>query len=191
MEKVIVSISISLDGFLAGPSISVDNPLGEGGDEVHKWMFLTKTKTDEKILNGIFESTGAVIAGGHTYKTAISKGWGNSNPFAVPVYVITHQIPKKRVKGFTYITEGIKKALAEAKVTAGTKNVLVMGGADIVQQYLNAGLVDELNIQLVDIFLGRGTRLFDNINTDKIKLEQVTSVASTGVTHLMYKIRLV
>ncbi len=188
MQKLIVSISISLDGFLAGPDISVDNPLGAGGEKVHKWMLVTKTRTDEKMLSGIFESIGAVIAGGHTYKTAIGKGWGNSNPFAVPVYVVTHDIPQEKVSGFTYITGGIEKALAAAKATAGAKNVLVMGGADIVQQYLNAGWVDELNLQLVDIFLGKGTRLFDNINADKIKLEQIASIASTGVTHLKYKV---
>jgi len=188
MQKVIASISISLDGFLAGPGISVNDPMGERGEELHKWMFVTKTRMDEKLLKTIFDNTGAVIAGGHTYKTAIPKAWGNANPFAVPVYVVTHEMPQEKVSGFTYITEGIEKAFSDAKVTAGAKNVLIMGGADIVQQYLNAGLVDELNIQLVDIFLGRGTRLFDNINADKIKLEQIACIASTGVTHLKYKV---
>ena len=93
------------------------------------------------------------------------------------------------MEDFTYITGGIKKALAVAKETAGTKNVLIMGGGDIVQQYLNAGLVNELNIQLVDIFLGGGTRLFDNIKADKIKLRQVSSLPSTGVTHLKYELQ--
>jgi len=78
MQKVIVSISISLDGFLAGSNISADNPLGDGGERVHKWMFVTKTPTDEKMLNELFENVGAVIPGGRTYKTAISKGWGNA-----------------------------------------------------------------------------------------------------------------
>ena len=182
---------MSLDGFTAGDNIDADNPLGDGGDQLHNWIFVTKTKTDEQIMKTIFENTGAVIAGGRTYKTAISKGWGNANPFAAPVYVVTHQLPKEKVEGFTYITKGIENALMEARETAGTKNVLIMGGANIVQQYLNAGLVDELNIQLIDVLLGRGTRLLDNINTDKIKLAQVASVASTGVTHLMYKICLV
>jgi dihydrofolate reductase len=188
MQKLIVSISISLDGFLAGPEISVEHPMGRGGEELHKGMFVTKTKTDEKILEGVLENTGAVIAGGRTYKTAISGAWGNVNPFDVPVYVVTHELPYERVTGFTYITEGIEKASAAAKKAAGEKNVLIMGGADVVQQYLNAGLVDELNLQLVDIFLVKGTRLFNNIRADKVKLKQAASIGSTGVTHLKYEL---
>ncbi|MCW3117908.1 MAG: dihydrofolate reductase [Chitinophagaceae bacterium] len=188
MSKVIVSISMSLDGYIAGSNMSSKQPMGENGERIHDWMFKTKTDMDSDVIDEIWETAGAVIVGGRTYKVAISDAWRGSSPFNIPAFVITHSVPEEIVKGFTYITEGIEKVLMEATVQAGAKNIWVMGGADIIQQFINAKMVDELQINLVNVLMGKGVRLFDKINIGQVELEKQRVIDSTGVTHLKYRV---
>lgn len=188
MAKVIVSISMSLDGFIAGPGISIKQPMGEGGERIHHWMFKNKTDVDASVINEIWETSGSVIVGGRTYKIAIDEAWGGASPFRFPAFVLTHAVPEQKVNGFTYITGGIEEALLEANVAAGAKNTWIMGGADTIQQYLNAKMIDELQINLVNVLLGGGIRLFDTLKTGQIELEKQRAIDSVGVTHLKYRV---
>ena len=135
MAKVIVSISMSLDGFIAGPNISAKQPMGEGGERIHNWMFKTKTEIDASVINEIWETSGAVIVGGRTYTIAIDDAWGGASPFSIPAFVLIHAVPDKKINGFTYITEGIEQALLQATIETGAKNIWVMGGADTIGQF--------------------------------------------------------
>lgn len=179
---------MSLDGFIAGPDISDKQPMGYGGERIHDWMFKTKTEINTKVIDEIWETSGAVIVGGGTYKIAIKDAWDGASPFSMPAFVLIHSIPEEKVKGFTFITDGIEKALMEAKIQAGAKNVWVMGGAGTIQQFINAGLVDELQINLVNVLMGKGIRLFDNLETGQVELEKQRVIDSIGVTHIKYRI---
>src|SRR5258705_4176334 len=161
MGKVILSISMSLDGFIAGPNISVKDPLGENGMRLHDWIFAGKTDADLKIIEELMEGSGAVIVGGRTYDLGIDGGWGGKSPFPMPAVVITKSIPDKSVEGFNYIN-GFENALKEAKKIASDKNIWVMGGANIAQQFIKAKLIDEIQINLAPLLLGKGTRLFED-----------------------------
>jgi len=187
MSHTITSISMSLDGYIAGEDISSSIPMGKGGARLHDWIFHSKTESDSLVMAEIHETSGAVILGGHTYKTAIDEAWGGESPFSVPAYVITHDEPENKVEGFEYITDGIHSALEAAKSTAEEKDVWVMGGADIVQQFINAGLLDILQINLVNVLMGQGIRLFDNLKIEQTELELLRDIDSIGVTHLKYK----
>jgi len=169
MGKVIAEITMSLDGFIAGPAISDLQPLGVNGDKLHEWLFGKATPTDKAILEEINISTGAVILGHRTYSTALDGGWAGSSPFSSPAFVLCHTTPSRKVKGFEYITGGIHDALQKAKQAAGDKNSWVMGGANVIQQYVKTGMIEEFRLHIAPVLLMQGTRLFDNIGIEPVE----------------------
>ena len=202
MGEVTVDISMSLDGFIAGPNDSVENPLGDGGERIHEWVYDLaswrerhgiaggRTDTDAEVLDEAFENTGAVVIGKRMFDVA--NGWGDNPPFHMPAFVITHDAREKLVKEvgtpFTFVTDGIESALDQARAAAGDKDVSVAGGANIIQQYLSAGLLDEIQIHLVPVLLGEGIRLFDQLGAEQIELERTRVIESPGVTHLKFRV---
>ena len=210
MSKFRCHISISLDGFVAGPNQSEENPLGEGGEQLHDWVVPLAGWRDAHHKEGgeVNESTrvmeeevaniGATILGrnmfgGHPGPWSATdpwKGWwGRNPPFHHPVFVLTHHArePLTMEGGttFTFVTDGIESALEQARRAAGGKDIALSGGAQIAQQYLNAGLVDEMQLHMVPTLLGAGERLFDNV-TDLRGLVLVETVATPNVVHLKF-----
>jgi len=188
MQKVISEITMSLDGFIAGPGISSKQPMGKDGLRLHEWIFNSKTDTDSNLLKELVESSGAVIVGSRTYVTAIEDAWDGVSPFTVPAFVLCHNPPAKTVDGFTYITDGIESALNKARAVAGDKNIWIMGGANIIQQYLKANLLDSIHIHIVPVVFATGTRLFDLIGSDKIELKKTVVIDTPAATHIKYDI---
>jgi dihydrofolate reductase len=188
MGKVFIGIAMSLDGYIARPNMSKEYPFGVGGEEVYAWQFEKKTDTDAQIVDDLMEATGAVIAGGRTYKLSIDGGWHGVNPFRAPVFVLSQNVPDHVVEGFTFVTDGIESALRQAKAVAGNKDIWVMGGAHVAQQFLKAGLVDELHIHLASVLLGDGLRLFENIGGELIELKLEKVVPTPSATHLKYTV---
>jgi len=191
MGKVTANISMSLDGFIAGANVSVKNPLGDGGNRLHEWMFPPKGNYDE-VAAELFKNVGAVIMGRQMFNTG-EEPWGDNPPFHMPVFVLTHDPRKKLVKEggtmFTFVTDGIENALKQAKGIAGDKDVLVAGGANADQQYIKARLLDEIQIHLIPILLGEGIRLFDNPEDNHVELERTSVIESPGVTHLRFRVK--
>jgi dihydrofolate reductase len=203
MGKVAVDISMSLDGFIAGPNASPQKPLGEEGDRLHQWAYNLKSwrephglsggesSQDAEILDEAFRNTGAVVMGRRMFDEAEGP-WGDNPPFHMPVFVLTHAPREKLVKEggttFTFVTDGIESALRQAKAAAGDKDVSLAGGANIIQQYLRAGLLDEIQIHLVPVLFGNGTRLFDQIGVEPIELESTRVIEGSGVTHLRFRV---
>jgi dihydrofolate reductase len=211
MSKLRFRISMSLDGFVAGPSQSVDNPLGIGGMRLHEWVFpLSAWRAMHGLQGGeVNESTRVVeeslvdigasvmgrnMFGGHPgpwdAKKPWNGWWGVNPPFHHPVFVLTHHArdPLELEGGttFTFVTEGIEAALEHARRAARGKDVSLAGGASAAQQYLTAGLVDEMEINLVPTLLGSGERLFDSVGDDLHGLELVRTVAAPEVTHFKF-----
>jgi dihydrofolate reductase len=211
VSKLRFRISMSLDGFVAGPRQSVENPLGLGGMRLHQWAFpLAAWRAMHGLQGGeVNESTGVVeeslvnigatvmgrnMFGGHPGPWDAEKPWngwwGANPPFHHPVFVLTHYArePLELEGGtsFTLVTDGIEAALAQARRAAGGKDVSLAGGARAAQQYLAAGLVDEMEIHLVPTLLSSGERLFDGIGDDLHGLELVRTVAAPKVTHLKF-----
>jgi dihydrofolate reductase len=213
MTKLRFNLAISLDGYLAGPDQSLENPLGVGGLQLHEWAFALAAFRGEHGLEGgeanastqiIEESTahvGAVIMGRNMFggypgpwrdDPPWTGWWGDNPPYHVPVFVLTHH-PRQplAMQGgttFTFITDGIEAALAQARAAAGDKDIVVAGGANIVQQYLAAGLIDEANVSVVPRLLGAGERLFDHLGGAELGLEQVRVIEGPGVTHIRYRV---
>lgn len=211
MSKLRLKISMSLDGFVAGPNQSVENPLGIGGMRLHEWVVpLTAWRAMHGLEGGeVNESTrvveeslvniGATVMGrnmfgGHPGPWDAEKPWGGwwgvNPPFHHPVFVLTHHArePLELEGGttFTFVTEGIEAALERARQAAGGKDVFLAGGAKAAQQYLAAGLVDEMEINLAPTLLGSGERLFESVGDDLHGLELVRTVAAPKVTHLKF-----
>lgn len=211
MSKLRFKISMSLDGFVAGPNQSVEHPLGIGGTRLHEWAFqLAAWRTQHGLPNGeVNESTrvveeslaniGATVMGRNMFGGHPGpwdprkpwKGWWGSNPpFHHPVFVVTHHArePLELEGGniFTFVTDGIESALEQARKAAGDKDVSLAGGARVAQQYLAAALVDEMEIHLVPTLLGSGERLFEGVGDDLHGLELVRTVATPMVTHLKF-----
>ena len=187
--KLIFDISMSVDGFIAGPNISVEQPMGESGMRLHDWIFGGKTEIDKKILDGIIENSGAVIVGGRTYHLAIKEAWGGISPFTIPAFVLSGNVPEKIPPGFTFISNGIESATSQAKSVAGYKNVWVMGGAATGRQFIKSGLLDEIHIHLIPVLLGEGIRLFDHTITRHIELEKIQVIESPAATHLKFRVK--
>jgi dihydrofolate reductase len=214
MARLTLDISMSLDGFIAGPNQTLEQPLGEGGEGLHEWAFrlaswrephgLSGGETnvaDDEVVAETLQATGAVVMGRRMFSGG--KGpwaddpnadawWGDNPPFHVPVFVLTHHPRETVIKeggtSFTFVTDGIEAALEQARAAAGDKDVSLAGGADVVQQYLNAALLDELQIHLAPVFLGGGVRLFDRLGPDPIELEATRVIESPAVTHLRYRV---
>ena len=179
---------MSLDGFIAGPNVSPEFPMGEGGEQLHDWLFDKKTGIDTEVINELLEASGAVIVGGRTYNLGIDSGWGGRSPFQVPAFVLTRHVPEKLIEGFTFVTTGIESAITQAKAAAGDKNIWIMGGATIAQQYIKAGIPDEIHIHLIPILLGSGTRLFDHPMSKQIELEKIKLIESPAATHFQFRV---
>jgi dihydrofolate reductase len=201
---------MSLDGFVAGPNQSEENPLGEGGEQLHEWAFALEAwrkphgmdggevNASSKVLEKSLENVGATVMGRNMFGGGQGPWgddpwdgwWGDDPPFHHPVFVVTHHardpLPKEGGTTFTFVTDGIESALDQARQAAGGKDVAFAGGADVARQYLSAGLVDEMQIHLVPVLLGGGARLLDGL-ADGIRLEQVEAIDAPGVTHLKYR----
>ena len=190
MKRVCVFMSLSLDGFVAGPDVGVDHPMGVGGERLHAWLDGTDPH-DAEIAARMFSTatTGAVIMGRRTF--TVGEGpWGEDGTFGLPCFVVTHRPNAPITKGattFTFVTEGVEQALADARAAAGSGNINVMG-ADVVQQMLRAGLIDDLHLTLVPILLGGGVPLFDHFSPEHVELERVSVVDSSAVTHLHFRV---
>jgi dihydrofolate reductase len=203
MGIVTAHMSMSLDGYVAGPNAGAGNPLGDGGVLIQQWMFdlasfremqgLTggQTNKDDEELRQRFAPTGAVVMGRRMFDEGEGP-WGDNPPFRMPVFVVTHQPRERLVKEggttFTFVTDGIESALEQAKAAAGDKDVNIAGGADTVQQFIRAGLLDELEIHLAPLLFGEGIRLFDKIGPQHVELENMRVVASPKVTHLRFRV---
>ena len=191
MGKVVFDISMSLDGFMTAADQRPEEPMGEGGLRLVQWA-LGDDARDREVLTGGAASLGAVICGRRTYDTSLP-WWGADGPTGsdrLPVFVLTHQTPEQVPEGgvYRFVTGGIQAALAQARATAGDKDVTVMGGADTGQQYLRAGLVDELSIHLVPVLFGGGTRMFEHLGGQHLQLEPAGTIQTPAATHLRYRI---
>jgi dihydrofolate reductase len=211
MSKVRVHISVSLDGYVAGPNQSQENPLGEGGEGLHDWVVALKAWREASGMDGgeenesspivrdEYANVGAEIMGRGKFGPA-SRGewgddpwqgwWGDDPPFRKPVFVLTNHAREPLILSdttFTFVTDGIEAALEQARDAAGDKDVFIGGGAQTINQFLSAGLVDEIELHIVPIVLGGGARLFDGVGPD-LKLEPIRSVDAPGVTHVKYRV---
>lgn len=212
MTKLRFSISMSVDGCVAGPNPSEKEPLGEGGEGLHEWALELEAwrkphgreggvvNASTGVMEEGFANVGAVLMGRNMFGGGPGPWgddpwqgwWGDDPPFHVPVFVLTHHerepLEKQGGTTFHFVTDGIESALEQAKEAAGGKDVSLGGGAEVAQQYLKAGLLDELQLSVVPILLGDGTRLFDNLAEADVELEQVRVVDAPGVTHLKYRV---
>jgi dihydrofolate reductase len=209
MASVTCQISISVDGYVAGPNQSLDNPLGEGGERLHEWLFTTaawlelegmtggEENADSDIIRGLFTNVGAYIMGRKMFgggdgpwDESWRGWWGENPPYHVPVFVLTHHprdpLPMDGGTTFHFVTDGIVSALERARAVAGDRDVAIAGGASAIQQYLAAGRLDELFLHVTPIVLGGGERLLDNVGEPS--LEPVEVVASPKVTHIRYRV---
>jgi dihydrofolate reductase len=212
MGIVNVDISMSLDGFVAGPNRTLDTPLGEGGELLHEWIVATKSwrevhgksggedTPDDEIARESIEAAGATVMGRRMYSGGegtweddpnADGWWGDDPPFHHPVFVLTqHAREPVTMKGgttFTFVTDGIESALEQAKAGAGDKNVTIAGGANTIQQYLRARIVDEVHLHLVPVLLGDGVRLFEGLGNGAVELTTTRVVESPAVTHVMLR----
>jgi dihydrofolate reductase len=213
MGKLTADISMSLDGFIAGPNPTLERPLGDGGEALHEWAIGLavwrerhglasggEVNASSEIVEESLAATGAVVMGRRMFSGGegpweddpnADAWWGDEPPFRVPVFVLTHHaratVTKEGGTTFTFVTEGIEAALEQARAAAGDKDVAVSGGASVVQQYLDAGQLDELQINLAPVLLGGGTRLFEGLGVAQA-LEVIRVVQSPAVTHLRYRV---
>ncbi len=211
MSKVRVHISTSLDGYVAGPNQSMENPLGEGGESLHDWLVVLKAWREGAGMEGGEENvSNAVVAEEHANVGAEIMGrgkfgpptrgpwgddpwsgwWGDEPPFHKPVFVLTHHQREPLTLSdttYTFVTDGIEAALGRAREAAGEKDVFIGGGAEVINQYLAAGLVDELELHVVPILLGGGARLFEGVGAN-VKLEELRAIEGPGVAHLKYRV---
>jgi dihydrofolate reductase len=182
MAKVIVDMAMSLDGFISGRN---------GEDHgLHDYFFSPAGPTKEVIEEG-FRTTGAILMGRRAYEIGAAQDGFADDPYQVPTFVLTHHIPERAAKGaeaFLFVTGGIESALEQAKASSGDRNVVIGGGADTAQQYLKAGLVDEIQIHLIHTLLTEGIRLFDQLRIGKIAVEKIRVVDSVGVTHMRFRL---
>lgn len=199
MRKVIVDHSISLDGFSAGPNVRIGNGMGDGGEELHMWMFREgesgRTGRGGELVEGpqeLLAGAGAVVVGRLMYDLG-EEPWGDPPPFHNnPVFIVTHRahapIVKQGGTTYTFVTEGLEAALARARDAAGDRDVAVLGGAAIIQQCLRAGLVDELRLHLAHIVLGGGTSLFAGLDAASVSFARTGLIDTEGVTHPSFRV---
>ena len=208
--QTILNITMSVDGFVAGPNRTLEQPLGEGGEQLHEWILGLRswrephgleggeTNEDDRIVRETHERTGAFVMGRRMFSGGegpwegdpnANGWWGDDPPFGAPVFVLTHHAREPLTLGtttFTFVTDGIESAVRQAREAAGDRDVQVSGGADVARQALDAGLLDELQLHVAPQLLGSGVRLFEQAEPRPIELTSV--VASPRVTHLAYKV---
>ena len=214
MPMLALDISMSLDGFIAGPNQTLEEPLGAGGERLHEWAFAAQawreahgmeggeTNVDNEIIDEGLARVGATVMGRRMFSGGAGPWeddpnadawWGADPPFHHPVFVLTHHArePVEKEGGtiFTFVTGGIEAALEQARAAAGDSDVAVAGGADVVQQYVQAGLIDEMQLHVVPLLLGDGVRLFDGPVPDAPRALECTRVIQSpaGVTHVQYQ----
>ena len=205
MSNVFVHMGISLDGYVAGPNRGPKNPLGDGGVQIHDWMFKQRafrrqlllgedgeTGEDNRIVEALAGRIGANIMGKRMFEEG-EANWPEEAPFHTPVFVLTIEVrsPWERKGGttFYFVSYGIHRALERAREAAGAKDVRISGGRNVVLQYLAAGLVDELSLALSPVLLGEGLRLFEGVDTRAVALDVVEAIPSPSVTHLRYAVQ--
>ena len=210
MSRLRVHISVSADGYVAGPNQSKENPLGEAGERLHDWVVALRAwRAPHGLEGGEVNASGAVVeeAQANIGAEIMGRGkfgggpgpwgedpwrgwWGEDPPFHMPVFVLTHHQREPLTLSdttFTFVTGGIEAALEQARAAAGEKDVLIGGGADVITQYLGTAHVDELELHVVPLLLGGGARLFEGIGLD-LELEQIRVVEAPGVAHLKYRV---
>ena len=202
MGTIAVDKSISLDGFITGPNPGPEHPLGEGGERIFEWMMTTAPEGgpssemneawDDQFADA-FTSTGAVIMGWKSFDIIDSpQGWvaPDGTAFTWSVFVLTHHPLRNETRGstpFTFVSDGVESALEQARTAAGDKNI-GLHGASVAQQFLKAGLLDEIHLHVVPVLLGDGVRLFDHLGTEHIELEQISVAEGPDVTHLTFRV---
>lgn len=200
MAKVVVDISMSLDGFVAGPHDGLARGLGEGGEPIHNWIMggpwtyrdgppFQSSGVDREVLTEIFAAAGAIIVGRRMYD--VVDGWGEESVFDMPVFVVTSRPHPVRTVGktsYTFVTGGIRAALELAREAAGNQAVSVAGGARVVQQFLDGGLADEMQLHVAPVLVGGGTRLFEHLGPSLPRLEQTRVRESANATHIRYRL---
>ncbi|HET9545496.1 MAG TPA: dihydrofolate reductase family protein [Gaiellaceae bacterium] len=212
MGLIAIDISVSVDGFVAGPNATLEEPLGEGGERLHEWIFGLdawrerhgleggERSVDNDVVEAAVARWGAVVMGRKMWSGGSGPWeddpradgwWGGEPPFRVPVFVLTHHAREPEVKASTpieFVTDGIEVALGRALAAAGSRDVLVAGGASVAQQALATGLADELHLHLAPVLLGGGVRLFtDGVTATTLERESV--IESPAVTHVRYRVR--
>jgi dihydrofolate reductase len=213
MSKLRCDISISLDGFVAGPDQSEESPLGEGGERLHDWVVQLAAwrephgeaggavNESTRIVEEARANVGAAVMGRNMFgppgggpwgDKPWTGWWGDEPPYHYPVFVLTHHprdpLEMRGGTTFHFVTDGVESALERAREAAGDKDVMLWGGAQAVNQYLAAGLLDELELHVVPLLLGGGARLFDDLGDAEVRLEQIRVVEAPGVTHLGYRV---
>ena len=201
MGKVSMGLTMSLDGFIAGPNDGPEHPLGEGGMRLFDWfsagdteyglpgtemVFMVSPQSAE-VLREAHGTMGAFVTGRRTFD--ITNGWGGNPPLGVPTFVVTHSVPQEWVyegSPFTFVTDGLESAVEQAKTVAGDR-VTAVGAASIVQQCLRAGLLDGIHVDLVPVLLGDGVRLFEHLG-GPVELERTQVVEGAGVTHMTFRV---
>lgn len=203
MSKIFADITMSLDGYIAGPNDSPEQGLGEGGERLHEWVYGLRSwrephqmeggevNADSEILAEAFANVGAVLMGRNMFNFA-EEAWGPNPPFHAPVFILTHHPRETLVKEggttFRFVTDGLESAVAQAKAAAEGKNISVAGGASLIQQLLSAGLLDEIQVHIAPVLLGAGRRLFDNMEARQIELQIDRVAGSDAATHLRYRV---
>ncbi len=202
MGRVSVGLTMSLDGFIAGPNDGPEKPLGEGGERLFEWygagdtdyempgtdMVFRISPQSAELLREVDRTMGAFVTGRRTFD--IANGWGGNPPLGVPTFVVTHDVPEEWVyegSPYAFVTDGVKSAVERAKGAAGEKGVAV-GAASVAQQCIRAGLLDEIHVNLVPVLLGGGVRLFEHLGTAPVDLEGPRVVEAPGVTHLTFRV---
>jgi dihydrofolate reductase len=212
MGELKLDITMSLDGFVAGPNQTLEQPLGAGGERLHEWVYGLatwrehhgkpggETNVDDEVLKEQLAGSGAVLMGRRMFSGGAGRWaddpnaggwWGDESPYSVPVFVLTHHAREPlELKGgtFTFVTDGIEAALKQAHAAAADRAVMIAGGADVAQQCLRTGRVDEMHVHVAPLFLGGGVRLFDNLGSEPPSLEVTRVIESPRVTHMRYRV---
>jgi dihydrofolate reductase len=189
MTQVICDMSMSLDGYVTGPNDSRENPFGDGAGMLHDWLFDEATDADRALLEQAVEGTGAIVMGRKSFdKNEGDGGWGDGGPLGdVPCFVVTHHEPDREYAAvYTFVTDGVRSAIEQAKTAAGDK-VVGLHGATVMQQALPLGLVDEVHVHVIPVLLGGGTPLFGTLDS-AISLERTNVLVTPAATHIDFKV---
>lgn len=201
VQRVLAGITMSLDGYITGPNDRPGAGLGDGGERLHYWVFGgpwtydtgargEPSPVDRRYIESVFPAAGAMLVGRSMYDAA--EGWGDDPGFGVPVFVVTHRAHDTLHKGtttFEFVTDGAGAALDRARAAAGERTVLVMGGANLLGQYLDAGVVDEFTLTIAPVLVGAGKRLFEGMRRHDLEFERLEVIESPFATHLRYRVQ--